>query len=120
MRNREWGGHVAHVRNERSREDRSSRDRMHQAGSQIPPYSPFPIPCFNPHFGVRTGNGTLHTSMCPAGRLYHSSRRLRRDSTTVANVLLSVRSNSSLVRSASGTSLASLADTIGTYCSGFS
>ena len=70
--------------------------------------------------GARTGNGTLHRSICPAGTLYQSSRRLRRASTTCANYGVSVRSNCSGTRCASGTSLASVIALIVVRCSGFS
>ena len=49
---------------------------------------------------------TLQTSMWPAGRMYQSSRRLRRDSTYLVNSGVSVRSTSRAVRSASGRSAA--------------
>src|SRR5690606_36822126 len=58
----------------------------------------------------RVGMAMLHRSMWPAGRLYQSSRRLRRDSTTASNSGVSVRSTCSLVRCASGTSAASRID----------
>jgi hypothetical protein len=47
---------------------------------------------------LRTVIGTPQTSMCPAGTLYHSSWRLRRDSTRAANVAVSVRNTSKFVR----------------------
>ena len=50
---------------------------------------------------ARTGSGTLHSSMWPAAAWNHSSRRLRRDSTSFSKVLVSVRSTSSGLRSAS-------------------
>ena len=65
------------------------------------------------------GMETLQTSMWPAGTRYHSSRRLRRDSTYFVNSGVSVRSTSSAVRSAAGTSAASRARVIGVRCSGF-
>src|SRR5262245_30079652 len=67
-----------------------------------------------------TGRGTLHSSMCPAGFLNHSSRRLRRDSTSAVNAAVSVRKSSRFVRSGSGTSAATLIEVIGTRISGFS
>ena len=68
----------------------------------------------------RTGIGTLHSSILPAGTLYHSSRRLRRDSTRAVKVGVSLRRTSRFVRSAAGTSAATRTALIGTRCSGFS
>src|SRR5262249_54888606 len=68
----------------------------------------------------RAGNGTLHTSMCPAGTLYHSSLRFRRDSISAVNVAVSVRSTSMALRSDAGRSAATCTVLIGTYCSGLS
>src|SRR6185437_11898946 len=79
---------------------------------------------FSVHFfasaagGARTGIGTLHRSILPAGTLYQSSRRLRRDSTRSVKVAVSVRMISRLVRSPAGTSAASRTDLIGICCSG--
>jgi hypothetical protein len=60
--------------------------------------------------GRLTGSGTLQRSIRPAGTLYHSSRRLRRASTSSLNVAVSVRITSSCERCASGTSAASRID----------
>src|SRR5688572_30299794 len=70
--------------------------------------------------GARVGSGTLHRSIWPAMCLYHSSRRLRRASTSSANSGVSVRSTSMPTRSFFGTSEASLIDLIGVRCAGCS
>ena len=48
----------------------------------------------------RTGSGTLHRSIWPAGRTYQPSRRLRRASVAAAKVFESVRSTCSGVHHA--------------------
>jgi ABC-type multidrug transport system ATPase subunit len=71
-------------------------------------------------FSSRTGMLILQTSIWPAGVVNHSSRRLRRASTYLANRGVSVRKISRFVRSDSGTAKARRIDLTGTRCSGFS